>query len=501
MADFEQEAAAGSGKRSLGAWFPTASVQKVAALAPGESVTIVLFYQYVQPLWSEKRKLTAIRFLEQLGARLNIGGRLRVGREGINATVSGTDAGVRKFTQDLANLDEIFKTTDFKFIQNQKADRAFKDLKVLPVKELVFYGIAAEENLGEGGVHLPPDQYHHYLGQSDSIVVDIRNAYESDIGNFGGQQKTGGATLLVPEVRKSTDFPAWMKSADTKEKLAGKNVLMYCTGGVRCERASAFLKQQLGDSVQGVFQLQGGIEKYLQTYPEGGYWEGKNFVFDKREAIGVGYEEGVGGVVTKNYIKELKASAKADAAASAPAPVAEAASSSSSSKKKRKLSVTDDVSSAATPATPAATQIKILGKCCACGETWDRYIGKKKCIMCGVPVLLCDACLTKKVDKTPGQELKMRCRICVQENITVPASEVEFTKNGMATKKDVRAKDGDPTVRVAASVCKWGGGHATGKKQERQKERTEKSNKLQFKDQPCRFGSECNRPGCWFSHE
>lgn len=96
----------------------------------------------------------------------------------------------------------------------------------------------------------------------------------------------GGAECIVPGMRKSTDFPAWLASEDTKKKLAGKEVLMYCTGGVRCERASALLKREVGDSVRGVFQLQGGIEKYMQEFPDGGYWHGKNFVFDKREAVG-----------------------------------------------------------------------------------------------------------------------------------------------------------------------------------------------------------------------
>ncbi|CAM9230119.1 unnamed protein product, partial [Ectocarpus fasciculatus] len=452
--------------KSLGAWFPTASVQKVAPLRPDDRVTIALFYQYIHPLWTEQKKLDAIQYVEQLGPRLGIGGRCRVGREGINATISGTDENVRSFTRELGVFDAHFQTTDFKYIENLPLDRAFKDLKVLPVKEIVFYGIAPEADLGEGGIHLPPEQYHQKLGEPDTVVIDIRNKYEADIGNFGGQQMNGGAKLIVPEVRKSTDFPEWMKTSETRAQLEGKNVLMYCTGGVRCERASAFLKKEYGDSVKGVYQLQGGVEKYLQAFPDGGYWEGKNYVFDKREAIGVGYEEGVGGVA-----------------------------SSSKSKKKRKLTAASDVSAGV-----AAPKAKILGKCCACNAAWDRYIGKKKCYMCGVPVLLCDGCLTKKVDKTPGMELKMRCPICVKENITVPASEVEFTNNGIAAKKD-RAPAGAEPAKAAASVCKWGGGHAKSKKMNRQRERQDTVNKTKLQDQPCKFGRACTRTDCWFSHE
>ena len=92
------------------------------------------------------------------------------------------------------------------------------------------------------------------------------------------------------------------------------------------------------DNVKEVYQLQGGIEKYIQEFPTGGYWKGKNFVFDKREAFGVDNLAGVGGVVE--------------------------------SKKKRKQND------------------NILGNCCVCNASWDRYIGKKKCYTCGVPVLM-----------------------------------------------------------------------------------------------------------------
>ena len=479
MAEFEQEVEC-AGRRSLGSWFPTASVQKAAQVDAESSTTIALFYQYIHQLWSEDKMREAIRFVERQGALLGIGGRVRVGREGINATISGENESVRNFTKALNELDDHFRDTDFKYIENLAPDRAFKDLKVLPVKELVFYGISAEENLGDGGVHLPPEQYHQKLAEEGTVVIDIRNAYESDIGNFGGQEKCGGAKLICPDVRKSTDFPAWMRSADAKEQMLGKNVLMYCTGGVRCERASAFLKREMGDSVKGVYQLHGGIEKYLQTYPDGGFWEGKNFVFDKREAIGVGYESGVGGVVTKSYMKELKDLKSA------------ACAESSSAKKKRKVDEIDAINN------NVASKKRVLGSCCSCGDMWDRYVGKKKCLMCGVPVLLCDKCLTNKVDKTPGMELRMRCRICVKENITVPASLVEFTNNGIQT-KTTPIDQGD--VKAASTVCKWGGGHARSKKINRKKERSNTVNKVKLKDQPCRFGRDCTRENCWFSHE
>ena len=98
---------------------------------------------------------------------------------------------------------------------------------------------------------------------------------QADIGNFNPASSSGlegkdVAQLVNPKMRQSTDFPDWLGKAETKEALAGKTVLMYCTGGIRCERASALLRKKLGGAVGDVFQLQGGIEKYLLQFPDGG---------------------------------------------------------------------------------------------------------------------------------------------------------------------------------------------------------------------------------------
>jgi len=159
-------------------------------------------------------------------------------------------------------------------------------------------------------------------------------------------------------MRKSTDFTAWLSKEETKKELEGKQVLMYCTGGVRCERASVLVKAELGETVKGVYQLQGGIEKYLQEFPDGGFWAGKNKVFDKREAFGIEDKNGTGGILQTSGKRKKKG--QAGAGAQAPG---------------------------------------VLGRCCVCAAPWERYIGKKKCFACGVPVLMCEACCIKKPDK------------------------------------------------------------------------------------------------------
>lgn len=249
----------------------------------------------------------------------------------------------------------------------------------------------------------------------------------------------GGAEYIDPKMRKSTDFPGWLDKQETKDSLKGKEVLMYCTGGVRCERASALIKKKYGDSIAGVFQLEGGIEKYLQEFPDGGFWNGKNYVFDKREAIGADCVQGVGGVVTKEQKKQLKKA--------------------------------------------------VLGKCVVCKTNWDRFIGKKKCYTCGIPVLMCDSCLSQKPDKTPGKELSVRCPLCVEEKITTPATEVTLADNGVSV-----ARKPNATSAVPSSVCKWGGGHAAGKKTGKKKEREEQR-------KVCREGKNCRKgPACRFTH-
>ena len=293
-------------------------------------------------------------------------------------------------------------------------------------------------------------------------------------------------------------------------------------GGIRCERASAYLNAQMGDEVKGVYQLQGGIERYLQAFPEGGFWRGKNFVFDKREAIGAGNVNGVGGVVRTDNNNpsggnELLARKKEGAS--------------------KTKAMGDD------------QPLDWGAECANCHNPWDRYIGKRKCYTCGVPVLVCDTCLSqsssaqekrkKKKKKKPTAEgevvdkgehserangdeksnndesmMRLRCPLCIDEGITVPAEEVEYTDNGVRGRRtrassfsesgdigesgvmggapmavDNATHRTDSNSKAAKSVLKWGGGHAAKKKEKKKLSR-----------RPCQFGSECIRKDCFFYH-
>jgi predicted sulfurtransferase len=157
---------------------------------------------------------------------------------------------VRAFADELRKFDKHFHETDFKYIDSLKADKAFKDLKIFPVAELVFYGVPSDkgcqllESVG-GGTHLEPEKYHELMQKPNTVIVDVRNHYEAEIGRFIGQETAGGAKYVDPKMRKSTDFMGWLEKEETKKELEGKEVLMYCTGGVRCERASVLVKAQV----------------------------------------------------------------------------------------------------------------------------------------------------------------------------------------------------------------------------------------------------------------
>ena len=206
---------------------------------------------------------------------------MRISTEGVNCTVSSASTNkkssdpafeaaqtLRHFIQDIKNFDpESFEDTDFKWIDDLSADRHFKEMKILPVKELVYYGIrngddtiTAANNTSTqqkhqavipkdvmGGIHLNPKEYHEMLKKEDAVVIDVRNHYEAAIGRFDGQMmlsptkdenngndedvvKSSGAAYIDPKMRKSTDFTSWLEDSETKEKLEGKTVMMFCTG-------------------------------------------------------------------------------------------------------------------------------------------------------------------------------------------------------------------------------------------------------------------------------
>jgi len=333
---------------------------------PPESCSICLFYQYKEPAWKSKEHKAALNKVMEFATLYNVTGRGRCAPEGLNCTLTASANDIRAFCYALRSWDpDMFDATDFKLEDGIPKKNRFRTFTLRKVDELVGYaldGIRAPSLNRHAGQHLEAPDYHKQMQQKDTVIIDVRNAYESDIGHF--KPPEGGAQLLDPKMRTSQDFPKWLNAPETKEKLKNKTVMMYCTGGIRCERATALLNQ-ITDAepefqTKGVVMVRGGIERYLKTFPEGGYWKGKNYLFDKRM-------EQVPG-------------------------------------KKTEEALTNDVESS----------------CCLCASPYSQYRGQHKCAMtipssgktCAVPVIVCDADNCQKLAVDEPQMLK--CPLCVK---------------------------------------------------------------------------------------
>ena len=217
--------------------------------------------------------------LEKLGPQLRLAGRIRVSSEGVNGTFGGNATAVDAFHNNL--LHEL-GNPDIDFKVSEGSAKHFPEgWKVRICKELVTMGLSPDQvSWKDAADHVSPVEFREELlkEQSDSsgnlVVLDVRNQYEHAIGRFKG--------AVTPPIRQFSDFPQYVQN--NIDVLKGKRVLMYCTGGIRCERASAYLKgEQIAASIG---QLHGGIDRFLNKYPCGGeVFEGKNLVFDTRMTI------------------------------------------------------------------------------------------------------------------------------------------------------------------------------------------------------------------------
>ena len=202
-------------------------------------------------------------------------GTLLLAKEGINGTIAGPESGVQSVLDHL-RADPRFADLQPKY--SSASEALFHRMKVRLKKEIVTMGVEGIDPNQLVGTHVSPQEWNAMIQDPSVTVIDTRNDYEVAIGTFAGAQN--------PNLGSFREFPAWLKS----EVEDGQKVAMFCTGGIRCEKSTAFLKQ-LG--VREVFHLEGGILKYLETVPEDkSLWEGECFVFDERVAVGHGLAEG-----------------------------------------------------------------------------------------------------------------------------------------------------------------------------------------------------------------
>lgn len=229
---------------------------------------IILYYKYI-PI--EHTHIIA-EWQRALCQKLDLKGRIIIAPEGINGTLGGQKEALEEY-KDAMNMHPLFDAIDFKESEGRRDD--FPRLQVTVKKEIVRLGISPQTiPATQASPHLTPREAHEAIAKKDKnlVILDARNAYESDIGAFEG--------AITPNINTFRELPNFI---DTHlELFQDKDVLMYCTGGVRCERASAYLASK--GVARTITQISGGIHRYLEEYPEG-FFKGKNFVFDGRMSL------------------------------------------------------------------------------------------------------------------------------------------------------------------------------------------------------------------------
>lgn len=215
--------------------------------------------------------------IKQLCDELRIKGSLLLATEGINGTIAGVEQDVHECLQRLRQFPEF---AELEHKESRASDMPFYRMKVRLKKEIVTMGVEGVDPLKSVGTYVPPQDWNELISDPDTIVIDTRNDYEVAIGTFDG--------AVDPKTKSFRDFPAWVEA--NKQAIDKPKVAMFCTGGIRCEKATAFMKQQGFDEV---YHLQGGILKYLEEVPEEkSLWHGDCFVFDQRVSVQHGLAEG-----------------------------------------------------------------------------------------------------------------------------------------------------------------------------------------------------------------
>ncbi|WP_099825928.1 rhodanese-related sulfurtransferase [Oceaniglobus indicus] len=204
-------------------------------------------------------------------------GILLLAPEGINGTIGGTRAGIDAV---LAHIRTLPGCADLDWKESTAADMPFLRMKVRLKREIVTMGQPDIDPVNATGTHVDAADWNALIDAPDVVVIDTRNAYETAIGTFQG--------AIDPATESFGSFPAWWQA--NSDRLQGKRIAMFCTGGIRCEKSTAYLRAQ---GVPEVFHLKGGILKYLETVPESeSRWQGECFVFDQRVAVKHGLQQG-----------------------------------------------------------------------------------------------------------------------------------------------------------------------------------------------------------------
>jgi UPF0176 protein len=241
-------------------------------------ITVAALYRFAVVADPDSVRTLLLGVCEQAGVR----GTLIVASEGINGTIAGTAEGIEAVLSTIRALPG-FASLDVKY--STATAMPFYRLKVHHKQEIVTFGVPEADPNTRAGTYVAAQQWNALIEDPETLVIDCRNTYETRIGTFEGAIDPGTDTFR--------EFPEWFR-ANRETLMEGKQrVAMFCTGGIRCEKSTAFLRSE---GLDEVYHLEGGILRYLETVDrDQSRWDGECFVFDQRVAVGHGLEQGTFG--------------------------------------------------------------------------------------------------------------------------------------------------------------------------------------------------------------
>ena len=233
---------------------------------------VAAFYNFISII--DQEILLIKEELTNLATNQEIKGTVLLASEGVNGTVCGTEDAIVQFIETLGKLLKV-SNINVKYSWSEK--QPFRRFKARKKKEIVTMGLKQINPNKSVGKYLKAGEWNKFLEDPDSVVIDTRNEYEIKIGNFAG--------ALNPQTSSFREFPAWVQKhlKPLIEENPSLKIGMYCTGGIRCEKATSYL---IDEGFSDVHHLEGGILKYLEDVsPEKSLWEGECFVFDQRVSL------------------------------------------------------------------------------------------------------------------------------------------------------------------------------------------------------------------------
>ena len=233
---------------------------------------IAAFYNFISI--TDQEILLIKEELTNLAMSQEIKGTILLASEGVNGTVCGTENAIVQF---IKTLEKLLKVSNINIKYSWSEKQAFRRFKARQKKEIVTMGLTQVTPARSVGKYVKACEWNDFLEDPDTIVIDTRNEYEIKIGNFAG--------ALNPHTNSFREFPQWVDNylKPLLDRNPSLKIGMYCTGGIRCEKATSYL---IEEGFSDVHHLEGGVLKYLEDVPsEKSLWDGECFVFDQRVSL------------------------------------------------------------------------------------------------------------------------------------------------------------------------------------------------------------------------